>query len=215
MLYATAMILQRIPTLIGLGAACAALAACGSERAPEPAASASAPATANAPAAPASAGASNAAAPGRVSQYSKIDACKTIEENEDEGGFVRQRCPGLAGYGVNVTELDLRQDISVVTPDGVEHRPDYITAVGNGGFNHFGDTIEWRGAERGGAFRPDAMIVRFNVSENPEAAEKETSYLIVVSLAGDKVCVIDTVRPGSQQNERARAIADGARRCKT
>lgn len=192
------------------------LTACGSERDPDasPTTSAQTAAASPTPSPTVSAAASPAAASHRLSRYSKLDGCATLEENAEEAGYVLQRCPGLAGYGLLVTESDLRQNITVVSPGGGKQSLDLIEAVGSGGFNHLGQTVEWRGEERGGAFRPDVLIVRFTVSENPEAADDQTSYLIVASLAGGKPCVVGSVRPGAQQNEKARAIADGPLRCK-
>lgn len=154
-----------------------------------------------------------AAAAPRVSQYTRTDKCRTIELNEDEGGWSVQLCPGLAGYRLRVTEGDLRQNVVVLLPRGGERSLALSEATRSGGFSSLGPTVEWRGTGAGRAFRPDALILRYSVVEDAEHPERPTSYLLAVSLANRRPCVTAKVPPGPGQNERARRIADGPAAC--
>lgn len=205
-------------TAKGRGAAAIALAllvaGCSQGKAPEGEPRRNeAPATASiepAAAPTASAAASDA---GRVSRYTRLGGCRVVKSNPDEGGWSISACPGLAGFGLRLSEDDLRQDLAIVLPGGGERGLQLAEATGSGGFSRLGDTVEWRGAEEGGSFRPEALILRYLVVENPDTPQKETSYLLAVSLAGGKPCVTAKLAPGPDQNERARQVADGEGRC--
>lgn len=154
-----------------------------------------------------------AAAPPRSQQYTRLDKCRTVEVNEEEGGWAVQLCPGLAGYRLRVTEGDLRQNVVVLLPagdggKGAERSLALAEATGSGGFSSLGPVAEWRGRGAGRAFRPDALILRYNVVEDAEHPERPTSYLLTVSLAGRRPCVTAKIAPGPGQNARARALAD-------
>lgn len=158
------------------------------------------------------------AAPQRTSQYTRTDKCRTVERNDEEGGWSVQACPGLAGYRLRLTEGDLRQNVVVELPRtgrgrGGERNLALAEATGSGGFSSIGATVEWRGTGRGRAFRPDALILRYAVVEDAERPERPTSYLVTVSLANRQPCVTAKVPPGPAQNARARAIADRPGRC--
>lgn len=158
------------------------------------------------------------AAPQRTSQYTRTDQCRMIERNEEEGGWSVQACPGLAGYRLRVTEGDLRQNVVVELPRSGARRASerslaLAEATGSGGFSSIGASVEWRGIGTGRAFRPDALILRYVVVEDPERPNAPTSYLVTVSLANRRPCVTAKVPPGPGQNERARAIADRPGRC--
>jgi hypothetical protein len=154
-----------------------------------------------------------AAAAPLTSQYTRIDTCRTVELNEDEGGWSVQLCPGLAGYRLRVTEGDLRQNVVVLLPRGGERSLALSEATRSGGFSSLGPTVEWRGRGAGRAFRAEALILRYSVVEDAERPERPTSYLLTVSLAHRRPCVTAKVPPGPAQNERARRIADGPASC--
>lgn len=159
-----------------------------------------------------------AAAPQRTSQYTRTDKCRTVERNEEEGGWSVQACPGLGGYRLRLTEGDLRQNVVVELPrrgghSGGERSLALAEATGSGGFSSIGASVEWRGTGAGQAFRPDALILRYIVVEDAERPERPTSYLVTVSLANRRPCVTAKVPPGPAQNDRARAIADAPGRC--
>lgn len=148
-----------------------------------------------------------------TSQYTRIDKCRTVELNEEEGGWSVQLCPGLAGYRLRVTEGDLRQNVVVLLPRGGERSLALSEATQSGGFSSLGSTVEWRGRGAGRGFRPAALILRYSVVEDAEHPERPTSYLLTVSLANRRPCVTAKVAPGPNQNERARRIADGPASC--
>jgi hypothetical protein len=153
------------------------------------------------------------AAPERSQRYTRLDHCRTLERNEDEGGWSVQRCAGLAGYRLRRTEGDLRESLILELPGGGEADLRLAEATGKGGFSSLGETVEWRGRGKGRTFRPDAMILRFIVVEDPDRPERPTSYLLAVRLAGRRSCVTALVPPGAGQNARARTVADRTERC--
>lgn len=156
----------------------------------------------------------SAADNGRVSQFTRLDDCRLLKRSQPgEGDFSDHACPGLAGYAIKLSEDDLRQNLWVTPPGGGEQSLKLSEATRSGGFTRLGDTLEWRGEGEGKAFRPDGLIVRYFVVENPDTPGKETAYLLAISLAGAKPCVTTKTPPGPAQNERARAAADGKRSC--
>lgn len=194
--------------IAGVACACSPDKAPQSEANREPRSTAANPAADSRPTMVAKAG------PARASRYSRLDQCRLLRRSAPgEGDFSDHACPGVAGYGIRLSEDDLRQNLWVVPPGGAEHSLKLSEVTHSGGFSRLGETIEWRGAEDGGAFRPDALILRYLVVESADTPEKETSYLLTVSLAGDMPCVTGKLAPGPVQNERARHVADGAMRC--
>ena len=151
--------------------------------------------------------AATAAAQSNRSVYTPIGEkqCRTIKSHEagDEG--FEARCRGAAGYKLLLSEGDLRQNIVVVTPKGVEHSLELWSVV-SGGFSSVGPKAEWRLA---GA-KPVALILRYNTSEDAEAPNKNTSYLAVAKITATEICVTDKISPGPKANEDARRAADAA-----
>lgn len=156
-----------------------------------------------------------AGSPANTVGYTRIDKCRTVELNVEEGGWSVQLCPGLGGYRLRVTEGDLRQNVVVLLPGGGERSLALSEATRSGGFSSLGSTVEWRGRGAGRAFRPEALILRYSVVEDAEHPERPTSYLLTVSLANRRPCVTARVPPGPGQNERARRIADRPAPCLT
>lgn len=141
------------------------------------------------------------------SRYTSIgeSQCRLIEENLEEGFYWRRRCPGHAGYALERSEGDGRQDLVVISPDGSRSQLRLSTIVAKGAFNILGDTAEWRGRNPA---EPEALIVRMDVTRVPEPDKPDISNLVVVRLT-EPVCAVAIVPPAPSQNERARAIADG------
>lgn len=146
------------------------------------------------------------------SVYTDLDdtKCKTLELNDDEGGLYTGECKGIGGYKLHVIEGDLRQTITVIDPQAkkLELRLwEYF-----GGFSAVGPKAEWRMKGK----KPFALIVRFNVSEDPEDSTRLTSYLIVAKITQDFACVTDIIKPSRTQNAEARKAADTSadRACK-
>jgi hypothetical protein len=130
--------------------------------------------------------------------------CKTLKLREDEGGSYLGECRGVAGYKLNVLEGDLRQSIDVITPRGKRYELNLWNV--SGGFSSVGPTAEWRMKGR----KPVALIVRYNVSENPEETSKLTSYLVVVKLTNNEICITSALKPTRLHNSEARKAADKA-----
>lgn len=130
--------------------------------------------------------------------------CKTLESNPDEGGSYLGECAGTNGYKLQVAEGDLRQTVSVVAPNKKIFPLEFWRIFG--GFSAVGAKAEWRVRGK----EPVALIIRFNVSENPEDASKTTSYLIVSKITKNEACVVEIFKPGKSQNLLARQAADSA-----
>lgn len=133
-------------------------------------------------------------------------ACKDTESG-DYGG--KGRCPGVAGYMLDWAEDDLRQTINVIDPKGRDFPLELWSTVSSG-FSALGEKAEWRVSKDGNKIKPLALIVRYNVSEDPDKPEKTTSYLTVSKITPNEVCVTDVVKPGKDANEQARKLADVA-----
>jgi hypothetical protein len=146
------------------------------------------------------------AAPDRVSAFTELTEtkCRMLEENREEGPYWLRRCPGHAGWQLDWSESDLRQGLSLISPNGQETELRLSDLVAKGAFNGLGKTVEWRG----GTVNPDALIVRMSVANGVEPRLPDISRLAVVRLKGDP-CLVGIVEPGPGQNEEARTIADG------
>ena len=131
--------------------------------------------------------------------------CKTVEINEEGAGSSVQKCAGVAGYELLVEENDLRQSVTVVSPDGKRHPLNYWQVI-TPAFSSLGEKAEWRVEKKGGQVKPYALIVRVNASENPENPDQKTSYLAVAKITDAEVCVTDKVKT----NEAAREAADAS-----
>jgi hypothetical protein len=144
-----------------------------------------------------------------TSAYTNIEAkfCKTLKLTSSEGSEYQGRCPGIAGYTLLVTEGDLRQNITVVTPKNTKHSLELWSVVSSA-FSSLGPKAEWRVKKVKSKTTPIALIVRYNASEDPEKPEKTTSYLAVIKIAGAEICVTDKVLPGANANVEARRLAD-------
>ncbi len=153
-----------------------------------------------------------AAAAQNTSVYTNLEGkgCRTLESNPNEGGSFLAECRGVGGYKLQVLEGDLRQSINVIDPKGKKTELNLWNV--SGGFSSLGDQAEWRMSGK----TPIAMIVRFNVSEDPEDSAKTTSYLVVVKISNDAVCVTDALRPTRSHNFEARRAADrsATRKCR-
>ena len=135
--------------------------------------------------------------------------CKTIKGPDRETGDYEGRCQGVAGYTLIVTEGDLRQNVTVVTPKGAKHSLDLWEVI-SGGFSSVGARAEWRLAKQDGKSKPVALIIRYNASDDPESPNKQSSYLAVTKITATEICVTDKIMPGAKANEEARTAADAA-----
>jgi hypothetical protein len=136
-------------------------------------------------------------------------ACRTIKSAEAGDDGYEARCRGTSGYSLLLSEGDLRQNITVITPQGVKHSLDLWSVV-SGGFSSVGPKAEWRLALQNGKLTPVGLIVRYNASEDPEKPDKQTSYLAVAKITPTEICVTEKIFSGPKANEDARRAADAA-----
>ena len=157
------------------------------------------------------AGVVTAAGQSNQSQYTSLGAkqCRQIKSAEAGDDGYEGRCRGVAGYSLLLSEGDLRQNITVITPGGTKHSLDLWDVI-SGGFSSVGQKAEWRMAKRNGKLSPVALIVRYNANEDPEKPEKQNSYLAVSKITPTEICVTDKIQPGPSANEDARRAADTA-----
>lgn len=143
-----------------------------------------------------------------TSVYTDIagNKCRTIKVIEETGEAV-QRCPGIAGYKLEVEDGDARMSVSVVAPSGRKSELSYWQVITTS-FSSLGDKAEWRVRRVNGKVVPVALIVRVNASEDPSNPEKTTSYLAVAKITPRKSCVTARIAPGAGANEEARRAAD-------
>lgn len=137
--------------------------------------------------------------------YTPLEAgkCKTLEIDEQSGSSV-QECPAPAGYRVFADEGDLRQNLRI-RQGKKEFSLDLWTLIGSG-FSSLGPKLEWR-LQKG---KPVALILRYNLSEDPADASKITSYLVVAKITASTICVTHKIPPSSKANVLAQQAADAA-----
>ena len=156
--------------------------------------------------------AATASAQGIQSVYTNVSGnkCKTIEENEEAAGYMLQRCPGVAGYKLQVSSQDLRQGLEIIKPDGSAHELD-VGMIGGGSFSFLGDKAEWRVKRQRGKLVPIALIVRFSVARQmDDGTSKDIPYLTVTKITPQKICMVKTVAPSPNANVEARRLADAS-----
>ena len=132
-----------------------------------------------------------------------------IKSHEAGDDGYEARCRGTAGYTLLLSEGDLRQNITVITPKGTKHSLDLWNVV-SGGFSSLGPKAEWRVATQNQKPVPVALILRYNANEDPEKPEKQTSYLAVTKITPTEICVTEKILPGPTANEDARRAADAS-----
>ena len=155
--------------------------------------------------------AATAAAQSNSSVYTPLGDkdCRKLKSAEAGDDGYEGRCPGTAGYSLLLSEGDLRQNITIITPKGSQHSLDLWSVV-SGGFSSVGPKAEWRLTTQKGKPVPVALIIRYNASEDPESPNKITSYLAVAKITQTEICVTDKISPGPKANEDARRAADAA-----
>jgi hypothetical protein len=145
------------------------------------------------------------------SLYTSLESkqCRTIKTETTGAGDYEGRCRGDAGYSLTLLEGDLRQNIIVNTPKGTKHSLELWDVI-SGGFSSVGPKAEWRVATNNGKQAPVALIIRYNASENPDNADKRTSYLAVAKITPTEICITDKISPSANANTEARSAADSA-----
>ena len=144
------------------------------------------------------------------SAYTRIDLdlCRTLPVDPDDplasGAWA---CDGYRGIPVHVAESDLRVFVSY----GESAAEELAAETTLPGFNHIGETIEWRLGADG---RPFATILRWFVSPG-EGSAVEGQTLVITRLGGPgEVCHMGYVdaRANPDANELARTVADNGAR---
>lgn len=145
------------------------------------------------------------------SVYTSLQAkqCRTLKSSNSETGDYEGRCQGVAGYTLLISEGDLRQNVTVVTPRGVKHSLDLWEVI-SGGFSRVGPNAEWRMTKQNGKPLPVALIVRFIANEDAAQPNKTTAYLAVSKITPNAICVTNKIPPGAKANSDARVAADAA-----
>src|SRR5262245_58477764 len=87
--------------------------------------------------------------------------CRKIKSAEAGDDGYEGRCPGTAGYSLLLSEGDLRQNITIITPKGTQHSLDLWSVV-SGGFSSVGPKAEWRLTSQKRKPVPVALIIRYN-----------------------------------------------------
>ena len=131
--------------------------------------------------------------------------CRILEDNKEEGPYWLRRCPGHAGWQLDWSDSDLRQGLTLISPQGRETELNLSDLVAKGAFNSIGTTVEWRGEDLA---MPEALIVRMSVANGVEPRLPDIRRLAVVRLTRTP-CLVAVIEPGVGQNDRAREIADG------
>ena len=135
--------------------------------------------------------------------------CRTVKAVDPMTNDYEGLCRGVAGYTLIVTEGDLRQNVTVVTPKRVKHSLELWDVI-SGGFSTVGPKAEWRMSKQNGKLMPVALIIRYNANDDPESPNKQSSYLAVAKITATEICVTDKILPGAKANEEARTAADAA-----
>ena len=135
------------------------------------------------------------------SRYTSIEpsSCRILSSDEISS---TQSCQQFDNIQVKVLEGDIRQSITL-TRRGKEYPLEFWRTV-SPIFSSLGNKIEWR-YTKGMNGKLKGMITRLNASEQSENA-KTTSYLVVVSIKKNRMCVVAKIAPQSKQNQKARSI---------
>jgi hypothetical protein len=140
-----------------------------------------------------------AAAP--ESLYSNLSdkACHVMDQ-ESEGDYAGQECPGVLGYKLYKHTQEARESLSIVQGDQKQY-VDFSPITSQ--FNHLGDKAEWRIVEG----KPVALIVRMYIT--PEN-QKPQQQLIVTRVTPGPACIVKVIDASKnpKANELARQAAD-------
>lgn len=137
------------------------------------------------------------------------EACRTRSASVEEAWAIRA-CPAPGGFELQVADADLRQSVTVVDLDGVDHPQDYWQVIANG-FSALGQRAEWRVRGAGVDATPVALVVPVRIFEPEDGGgEREVIYVAVSKITPDAVCVTDRIDPGPQQHEQALSAADAS-----
>ena len=139
------------------------------------------------------------------STYTSIENkdCTTLSSTNFGSSF---SCEAYGNINVEVLEEDLRQSITLIR--NKKRYPLELWSSVSSSFSFLGNKIEWRFSKKMKR-KPIAMITRYNVSVG-EYLEQTNSYLAVVKITNNEMCVVGKVKPQREQNILARQMADKA-----
>ena len=139
------------------------------------------------------------------SAYTSIENkdCTTLSSTHFGGSF---SCEAYGNIKVEVLEEDLRQSITLIRDK--KRYPLELWRSVSPAFSFLGNKIEWRFSNKEKK-KTIAMITRYNVSVG-EYLEQTNSYLAVVKITNNEMCVVGKVKPQREQNILARQMADKA-----
>jgi len=139
-----------------------------------------------------------------------LDKCREIKEEKDLL-VTAAECKGVAGYKLELFDIDDRQTVNIIFPDGEKHQLNFHKVV-SPAFSNTGDKAEWRVVREKDQIKPIALIVRFIIDGSLADPENGTdiSYLTVSKITKDTACVTDFVKPIENQNVKARELADSS-----
>ena len=143
-----------------------------------------------------------------TSVYSSLSNCKLVK-NDRESDSSTQACRGVGGYNLRLEYADVRESITVISPDGKKHQLEFWNVISSA-FSHVGEKAEWRVIKKKGKIVPVALIVRFTANEYSGDTPKPVSYLAVAKITPQKICVTDKIAPSATANEEARTAADAS-----
>lgn len=131
-----------------------------------------------------------------------------VDEEIESSSF---SCPGTAGYRLTLLDDNLRQSITVISPDKKEFPLNYWHVITRY-FSNVGDKAEWRITKINGTSKPIALIVRVNaqIQKDVDAKPETKSYLAVAKITKKEVCVTDRIPLSANAIETARNAADNS-----
>lgn len=141
------------------------------------------------------------------SQYTGVSEkkCRTLEE--EPGMYILLECAGAGGYKLKLADVDLRQNLAVVTPAGKEYDLDFNTEY----FSYVSGKAEWRVKKANGKTVPAALVIRFYTQENPRNDLDVTAYFLAVKITADEICGVDVIKASAARaHQKARQSADAS-----
>ena len=138
--------------------------------------------------------------------------CTQETDYEDPNETVYLLCPGVAGYGLIVRQVDSgRQSVDVVSPTERLYPLDYQLFVTRH-MTELGNQAEWRLATDGSG-TPVALVIPVMTHENPDTPGVVThSYLAVAKIAAAGICVSGRIALDHASTESVAALVERATR---
>jgi hypothetical protein len=139
-----------------------------------------------------------------TSSFSNLNLklCQTLASDSNKGGSYKGKCPGIAGYSLEIVE-DMNRNLNILDSSGktYELKIGYFSKL----FSDFGPKAEWRMKGK----TPIALIVRLKVTDQYDYRQKY-SYLVIAKITKDEICTTDVVNLNKTPNANAQKMADAA-----